>query len=496
MPPHISQHLSTTSRDLPPYPCSSLTTLPPCTRVAQGAPVASWRTLQEWPSSIFSGTSFTDRCNFSLTNRDGSPSFWIFGGRDNDGELLNDLYVFDMEGEQWNIPSVLNDRPAAREHHAACFVADRYLIVYGGVDAEGALLDTAAVYDIVQATWQTVSNVVPRARHRIVNRGGVMYVLGGVDAEGNPAPSLPLRSQVFPYAQKSSFDFLGNNAQAIVVKPSPNLLNLRKEFTVEAVFYARSFSGNSHNPIIVKSDNGMKSGFGLVGQEHPAFKGDAEEGAWVHFFVGAWTAQGPQLVSAKIETDSWIHAVGTFNGTEIKLFVNGSLKDCKNEYIVNDEEAETLHSKGDLLIGGMPGKYAFDGFIDECRVWDVCRNDDDIKVFMNEPATENRTRGLIGQWTFNEGSGDMIVDSSNTNNHASYDRYAGGVELRRVQSRRPKIEPFKSEREKHIDENFEKLNNWKLEFEKDNGRLPTKAEIMMHPEMGAVARRLGEFGVD
>ena len=68
--------------------------------------------------------------------------------------------------------------------------------------------------------------------------------------------------------------------------------------------------------------------------------------------------------------------------------------------------------------------------------------------------------------------------------------------MRRVQSRRPFLEPIKTEREKHIDQNFEKLQAWKDEFELRNGRAPTKAEIMMDPEMGAVARRLGEFGTD
>ena len=33
-------------------------------------------------------------------------------------------------------------------------------------------------------------------------------------------------------------------------------------------------------------------GFGLVGLEHPAFKGDAEEGPMVHFFVGHWSPSG------------------------------------------------------------------------------------------------------------------------------------------------------------------------------------------------------------
>ena len=88
-----------------------------------------------------------------------------------------------------------------------------------------------------------------------------MYLLGGINADHTPADPAPLASQVFPFAQKASFDFLGNNAQAAIVKPSPTLAGLKNIFTVEAVFFARSFSGNPYNPIIVKTDNGLKSGF-------------------------------------------------------------------------------------------------------------------------------------------------------------------------------------------------------------------------------------------
>lgn len=145
----------------------------------------------------------------------------------------------------------------------------------------------------------------------------------------------------------------------------------------------------------------------------------------------------------------------------------------------------------------MPGKYAFDGCIDECRLWDICRNDDLIKEFMNVPSCIPNTENLVGQWTFNEGSGDLIIDSSGSRNHATLDRYAGGVELRRVQSKRPVLTETKSEREKHIDAQYDKLNAWKEEFKERNGRMPSKADMVLaDPEITALAKRLGEFGID
>ena len=476
------------------------------------ASVGSWRVLAEWPACIFSGTGFSERCNHSLTWRDGTSSFWVFGGRGIDGQLLNDVVYFDMEEEQFSTPQCLNEPPAPRECHSACFVADRYLVCYGGYDVDGNMHTTAAVYDVVNATWQVVENVVPRAHHRIVSRGGVMYIFGGVGEDGQPAPPVPLESQVFPFSQASSFDFLGNNAQAVIIKPSPSLgakkvgpeadpngPGMTNKFSVEAVFYARSFSGNSHNPIIVKGDNGLKSGFGLLGQEHPAYNGDAEEGPWVHFYVGAWTQGGHQMVGARIELETWVHVAATYDGHTIQIFVNGSSAGEKTviEWDTSEEEAELMHTKGNVMIGGMPGKYAFDGMIDECRLWDVCRNEEEIKEYMNKPATNPRTPGLLGQWTFNEGSGDLIIDSSGQKNHATFDRYAGGIELRRVQSRRPFLEVTKSEREKHIEENFNKLQAWKNEFEEKNGRPANKADMLLAgEEISGLARRLGVFEVE
>jgi len=458
-----------------------------------GTTTASWRVLAEWPSSMFSGEGVSERKNHSMTFG-GGASFWIYGGRGADDELLSDLFVFDMQEEQWSQPQALSTPPEPRENHAACFVAERYLVIYGGTNDEGEVLDSLSVYDIMTAQWQAVNNTMPRVKHRLINRGGVMYVLGGEGADKQPASPVALASETYPFAQTSCMDFVGNSAQCIVVKPSPSILALKQIFSVEAVIYPRSI-GN-YSPILAKCDSGFKTGFGLIGQEHPAYKGDAEEGPWLHFFVGAWTQGAHQMASVKIELEQWIHVAATYNGSEINMYINGSLK-ATTEWATTEEEAEAMHTKGDVMIGGLPGKYAWDGFIDEVRLWDKCLHEDEIKPKMNQSYTDPITHNLLGQWTFNEGSGEEIIDSSGSRNHARFERYAGGVELRRVQSRKPKLEAIKTEREKHIDANFEKLHAWKAEFEATNGRPPNMADMALaDPEVTALARRLGEFGTD
>jgi hypothetical protein len=198
----------------------------------------------------------------------------------------------------------------------------------------------------------------------------------------------------------------------------------------------------------------------------------------------------------KVELNEWMHVACTYDGADIRIYVNGQLKHFI-DWAMTEEEAETLHTKGDFMIGGMPGKYAFDGLVDDVRLWDICVPEEQIKERMNTPYTNPITDHLLGQWTFNEGAGDMILDSSGSRNHAVFDKYAGGVELRRVQSLRPKIELIMNEREKHIDANFQKLQEWKNDFEARNGRPPAKADLIFaDAEISALARRLGEFGID
>ena len=539
------------------------------TRLASGAGRATWRVLSEWPSSIFSGDGFSERTHHTMVHLPNTSAFYIFGGRGPQGELLNDLYVFDMDDEQWTMPQSLSELPPPREHHAACFVGERERERARRAPARRGAV-ASPTRDVPARPPAPIPSSPPtrrlprdprrhRARRqhdlgdlgvrhdhrdlverrrraralapppRLARRRGVharrrrrrrpagrrlaarlddsLLRAGAERAPRGPAADPPRTvpcpslwppstardaTPTPPPSQSSCFDFLGNSAQAIVVKQSASLAAMKNAFACEVVMLARTFS--TYSPMLVKCDPGFKSGFGLVGLEHPAYKGDPEEGPWVHFFVGPWSPSGGGAVAqTRIDMDVWTHVAGVYTGTHLLLFINGTLKSSV-EFTTNEEEAEALHSKSDLTIGGIPGKFAFDGLIDMARLWSEPRLEGQIREAMNTPFAEPSTPGLLGQWTFNEGAGEQIVDSSGSRNHATFDRYAGGVELRRVQSRRPKLEPLKTEREKHIDACFMRLQAWKNEFEDANGRLPAKADVLMaEPEIVNIARRLGEL---
>ena len=61
---------------------------------------------------------------------------------------------------------------------------------------------------------------------------------------------------------------------------------------------------------------------------------------------------------------------------------------------------------------------------------------------------------------------------------------------------RPKLTPAITASEKWIDDNFLKLQAWRKDFEKSQGREPTTADITLSdPEILGIARRLGAFGL-
>ena len=58
------------------------------------------------------------------------------------------------------------------------------------------------------------------------------------------------------------------------------------------------------------------------------------------------------------------------------------------------------------------------------------------------------------------------------------------------------IAPAITASEKWIDDNFLRLQAWRKDFEKNQGREPTTADVTLaDPEILGIARRLGAFGL-
>jgi hypothetical protein len=110
----------------------------------------------------------------------------------------------------------------------------------------------------------------------------------------------------------------------------------------------------------------------------------------------------------------WIHMAMTWDGTAVRLFVNGVEKNAKTgdngTTMLNTIGATPVKPVNLLVIGAYPTHGYFSGAIDEFRVWNVARTAAEITATMNKPLVGNEL-GLTAYYKFDEMSGTTIADS-------------------------------------------------------------------------------------
>jgi carboxyl-terminal processing protease len=115
---------------------------------------------------------------------------------------------------------------------------------------------------------------------------------------------------------------------------------------------------------------------------------------------------GALRASYEIAEDKWYHLAGTYDGEAIRVLINGVLVDgVRTE---SERFSGPLYiDKSDLFIGkGDPefsfGEY-FHGAVDEIRIWNMARSQEEIQATMNSPLT-GKEEGLVAYWNFDDGT--------------------------------------------------------------------------------------------
>jgi hypothetical protein len=98
----------------------------------------------------------------------------------------------------------------------------------------------------------------------------------------------------------------------------------------------------------------------------------------------------------------WAHIAATYDGSTIKIYQDGTL-------IGSTAQTGDVSYSTYLFIGAWGS--AFNGIIDEVRVWNIARTQDEIQSTMNGSLIGDET-GLVGYWTFDEGSGQITIDGT------------------------------------------------------------------------------------
>ncbi len=109
-----------------------------------------------------------------------------------------------------------------------------------------------------------------------------------------------------------------------------------------------------------------------------------------------------------VGTTTWTHIAATYDGSRIKLFINGIL----------DKEVATSGSLStsttSLLIGKRIDGYHFIGKLDEVRIYNRALSASEVSDLYNYAP------GPIAHWKFDEGVGTTAYDSSSNGNNASF----------------------------------------------------------------------------
>ncbi|SLM27878.1 exported hypothetical protein [Desulfamplus magnetovallimortis] len=105
-----------------------------------------------------------------------------------------------------------------------------------------------------------------------------------------------------------------------------------------------------------------------------------------------------------LEANRWYHLAATYDGSTIKIYVDGVLKASQSQTGIVD-------SGTSLTIGSRAGSGFFSGAMDEVRVWSVVRSQNEIQDYMERTLAGNET-GLVAYYKMNTGSGTTLTNNS------------------------------------------------------------------------------------
>ena len=122
----------------------------------------------------------------------------------------------------------------------------------------------------------------------------------------------------------------------------------------------------------------------------------------------------PIVGSTPIAPDTWYHAAFTYDGTALRLYLNGKLdatlaSACDPRYD-NSQPA----GLGTMLDSNStpPTNGFFQGVLDESRIWNAALTQGQILANINKPVTSGA--GLLARWGMDEGTGTTIASSAGT----------------------------------------------------------------------------------
>ena len=121
----------------------------------------------------------------------------------------------------------------------------------------------------------------------------------------------------------------------------------------------------------------------------------------------------PVLGVTPIVNNVWHHAAVTYDGTTLRLYLDGNLE---NSLVVGQPVASATTCNlaiGSSLRSTDVAQGFFDGTMDEIRIWNYARTQNEIQSTINSKIDISQT-GLLARWRLDEGSGTSANGSAGT----------------------------------------------------------------------------------
>ncbi len=184
------------------------------------------------------------------------------------------------------------------------------------------------------------------------------------------------------------------------------------KITLEAWINVNEFKSQPYaGSVIVKDQGGIDAGYMIRCGGNGIINFNIGNGSWHEI----------NTPENSVQLNSWKHVAATYDGTSMKIYIDGDLAAQSNIPGLNIGNAVGSN----LLIGespGFPGR-VFNGAINEVRIWNVARSQSQIQNTMHMALTPEyyltSDSGLAGYWRMDEGTGQIAEDLSSYGNDAT-----------------------------------------------------------------------------
>jgi len=193
------------------------------------------------------------------------------------------------------------------------------------------------------------------------------------------------------------------NGGGYIEVPDDSSLDLEgNQLTLESWVYIQSYAGD-YREIIGKIGWSNSSSWG--------YNMHINDGGGLHFnFVNTSGTSYPINSPNPIGNNEWHHVAAIYSGTLIRLYVDG--EEVASMSALGDIRQSTYSVRIGAWWGSDPNY--FNGMLDELRVWNYARSQDQIQSAMLTELSGTEL-GLMGYWKFDRNG----IDSSVHENHGS-----------------------------------------------------------------------------